>query len=132
MVDYYKWSDTFGISVSRPVAPDSYPRVKRDSEFYKIVNKVYNNEKVQKHMREIKELKEDFSIQLELEKSRTNYERESNALCLEIYSLAIQTFCLTIWDAFIMFMDYIGTSEREHYRIWNLYKSNYPDEFAFV
>jgi hypothetical protein len=132
LVGYYKSPHNIEENPSVDIIKDLDRSVKRDRRYYEMRNKAYNTEQVQTSLREIKELQEEtFSIEREFKKSRIEYERNLDNHCLEIGSLLTGTFGLTIWDALIMCMDCLGFSDSKYVRIWNLFQSNYPDEFIF-
>ena len=132
LADNYKLSKTSEEKTPIDARADLNTGPIRDPRYYQLMDKAYRDERVRIYLKEICELQEDIvSTERYLKKPRIEYEENLETDCLSITSNLIGKFSLTIWDALIVCADTIGPSNSEYLRVWNLFHSDYPDEFVF-
>ncbi|WP_458718825.1 hypothetical protein [Candidatus Nitrosocosmicus sp. R] len=92
---------------------------------------IYQDKRIQENLKELKELEDSiFSIQLEEKRLKVKNYLDIEKSCVNITSFLVEQNGLTAWDGFIMCTFSFDESKEIYFRIWKIFKKNFPDYFS--
>lgn len=92
---------------------------------------IYQDERIQENLKQLKEVEDSiFSKQLEEKRLKEKKYLDIEKSCVNITSLLVKQFGLTVWDGFLMCTFSFDESKEFYFRIWKIFKNNYPHHFS--